>query len=157
MDPATVHTVTQPAVVEPVANAAAAVGPAFGQVAEQWANTVLTWVGFGTIVGLLAKAIMPGRDPGGALATLLMGVAGTVIGCGVVSYFMPGTPITPISVIGFACGTGGAFVILLFYRLLGGYVYGGGGDAPVVVATTTRRRRRGVEVLDGNNQGSFEP
>jgi len=35
------------------------------------------WVGFGTIVGLMAKAIMPGRDPGGAVATLSMGVGGT--------------------------------------------------------------------------------
>ncbi|HEY4760243.1 MAG TPA: hypothetical protein VIH42_06665 [Thermoguttaceae bacterium] len=44
---------------------------------QQWANTVLVWVGFGTLVGLLAKAIMPGRDPGGAVATLLMGIGGT--------------------------------------------------------------------------------
>ena len=35
-----------------------------------WIDHVLTWVGFGTVVGLLAKAIMPGRDPGGAVATL---------------------------------------------------------------------------------------
>ena len=39
---------------------------------EFWANILLTWVGFGTLVGLLAKAIMPGRDPGGSIATLAM-------------------------------------------------------------------------------------
>ena len=50
--------------------------------AQQWANDVLIWVGFGTIVGLAAKAIMPGRDPGGAVATLAMGVGGSIIGCG---------------------------------------------------------------------------
>ena len=47
------------------------------QVMEQvqlWANDVLAWIGFGTVVGLLAKAIMPGRDPGGAIATLAMAV-----------------------------------------------------------------------------------
>ena len=127
----------------------------FIQTVQQVANQVLTWVGFGTLVGLLAKAIMPGRDPGGALATLLMGVAGTVIGCGTVSYFMPATPITPISVLGFACGTGGAFIILLFYRLLGGYVYGEGG---VIVTTARRRRRRTEELVDAHpDQGSFEP
>ena len=34
-------------------------------------NEMLRWVGFGTLVGLAAKAIMPGRDPGGAVATIL--------------------------------------------------------------------------------------
>lgn len=86
----------------------------------QWANDILVWVGFGTVVGLLAKAIMPGRDPGGAVATLAMGIGGTVIGCGVVSYFVEGHRVTPISPLGFFVGTGGAFIILFFYRLLGG-------------------------------------
>ena len=49
--------------------------------AQQWANDILIWIGFGTLVGLMAKAIMPGRDPGGAVATLMMGVGGAVIGC----------------------------------------------------------------------------
>ena len=38
-----------------------------------WVNDILVWIGFGILVGLLAKAIMPGRDPGGAVTTLLMG------------------------------------------------------------------------------------
>jgi uncharacterized membrane protein YeaQ/YmgE (transglycosylase-associated protein family) len=91
------------------------------QMIEQWANDILVWVGFGTIVGLLAKGIMPGRDPGGAVATLCMGVGGTVIGCGVFAYFSGSTErITPISPLGFVVATGGAFVLLFFYRLLGG-------------------------------------
>jgi len=154
MDPATAAAATTAAASVPAA--APVLEPTVVQSAELWANLVLTWVGFGTIVGLLAKAIMPGRDPGGALATLLMGIAGTVIGCGVVSYFMPATPVTPISVIGFACGTGGAFVILLFYRLLGGYVYG---ESGAVIVTAARRRRRKVEGLVEAHpeHGSFEP
>jgi uncharacterized membrane protein YeaQ/YmgE (transglycosylase-associated protein family) len=88
---------------------------------SQWANLVLVWVGFGTIVGLLAKAIMPGRDPGGALTTLAMGIGGTIIGCGTLTYFSPeGTRVSPISVAGFAVATAGAFIILFFYRLLAG-------------------------------------
>ncbi|MGE0756565.1 MAG: GlsB/YeaQ/YmgE family stress response membrane protein [Pirellulaceae bacterium] len=87
---------------------------------QQWANDVLVWIGFGTLVGLLAKAIMPGRDPGGAVATLLMGVGGTVIGCGLVSYFYAGERVTPISPLGLVVATAGAFVILCFYRLLAG-------------------------------------
>ncbi len=94
----------------------------FVQYAQQLANDVLVWVGFGTIVGLLAKAIMPGRDPGGAVATLAMGVGGTVIGCGILTFFWnQGTRITPISPIGFVVATCGAFILLFFYKLLGGY------------------------------------
>lgn len=87
--------------------------------AQQWAHDILAWVGFGTIVGLMAKAIMPGRDPGGAVATLSMGVGGTVIGCSSLMYFS-GQRATPISPIGFVVATAGAFVLLVFYRLLGG-------------------------------------
>jgi uncharacterized membrane protein YeaQ/YmgE (transglycosylase-associated protein family) len=95
----------------------------FMEAVQAWANQILVWVGFGTIVGLLAKAIMPGKDPGGAVATLAMGVVGTIIGCGVVSYFWQGHIISPISPLGFAVGTAGAFVLLFFYKLLGGYYF----------------------------------
>ncbi|NUQ63085.1 MAG: GlsB/YeaQ/YmgE family stress response membrane protein [Pirellulales bacterium] len=106
----------------------------FAQQAQQLANDVLVWVGFGTIVGLLAKAIMPGRDPGGAVATLLMGVGGTVIGCSCVSYFC-GYRLTPISILGLIAATAGAFLLLLFYRMLGGRFF-------VEDGTTLRRQVR---------------
>jgi hypothetical protein len=54
---------------------------------QQLINDVLVWIGFGTVVGLVAKAIMPGRDPGGTIATVMMGVVGSVMGCGCVSFF----------------------------------------------------------------------
>ena len=82
--------------------------------------SALVWIGYGTVIGLLAKAVMPGRDPGGTLATLAMGIAGVVIGCGVATLFMKGKTITPISPPGLCFGTCGAFIILLFYRILGG-------------------------------------
>ncbi|MDA7950900.1 MAG: GlsB/YeaQ/YmgE family stress response membrane protein [Pirellulaceae bacterium] len=88
---------------------------------QGWINDLLVWVGFGTLVGLLAKAIMPGRDPGGAIATLAMGIGGTIIGCGVVAYFYDGIRIVPISPGGMLVATAGAFIILCFYRLLSGY------------------------------------
>jgi len=114
----------------------------FAQLAQQWANTILVWVGFGTIVGLLAKAIMPGRDPGGAVATLAMGVGGTVIGCGVVSFFYRDQIITPISPLGLCVATAGAFIILFFYRLLAGYWFVEGRDGPARARLQPRRRRR---------------
>ena len=100
----------------------------------EYANLVLTWIGFGTVVGLAAKAIMPGRDPGGTIATLLMGIAGTLIGCALLKYFYPDQLIQPISLEGFAVGSGGAFVLLLFYKILGGYVF--------IEGETTRLRQR---------------
>lgn len=107
-----------------------------------WAHDVLVWVGFGTIVGLLAKAIMPGRDPGGAVATLMMGVGGTVIGCGTLSFFYDGARISPISAMGMAVGTGGAFVLLFFYRILGGYWFVEGHVPPKRRVQRVRRVQR---------------
>jgi len=118
---------------------------------QQWANDILVWVGFGTIVGLLAKAIMPGRDPGGAVATLLMGIGGTIIGCGSLSFFYDGQRVTPISPLGLAVATAGAFILLLFYKILGGYWFVEGDVPPPrrVRRPHRRRRRREPEyVLD---------
>jgi uncharacterized membrane protein YeaQ/YmgE (transglycosylase-associated protein family) len=89
-------------------------------VVQQSAHETLVWVGFGTLVGLAAKALMPGRDPGGAVGTLMMGIAGCIIGCGVLLFFRDGARISPISPLGFVAGTGGAFLLLFFYRLLSG-------------------------------------
>ncbi len=83
-------------------------------------NELLRWVGFGTLVGLAAKAIMPGRDPGGAVTTMLMGIGGSVIGCGTVMFFWREASIDPISGKGFFAATAGAFMLLFFYRLLAG-------------------------------------
>jgi uncharacterized membrane protein YeaQ/YmgE (transglycosylase-associated protein family) len=120
--------------------------PEFQLLFQQWANDILVWIGFGTLVGLLAKAIMPGRDPGGAVATLLMGIGGTVIGCGLVSYFLNGQRVTPISPLGLAVATGGSFVILFFYRLLGGKLMVDGDRAKYRVRAP-HARRRNVEVV----------
>jgi uncharacterized membrane protein YeaQ/YmgE (transglycosylase-associated protein family) len=41
---------------------------------------VLGWILFGLIVGAIAKFLMPGRDPGGIIVTMLLGIAGAVLG-----------------------------------------------------------------------------
>jgi uncharacterized membrane protein YeaQ/YmgE (transglycosylase-associated protein family) len=113
---------------------------------EKCANELLIWVGFGTITGLTAKAIMPGRDPGGAVATLLTGITGTIIGCGTLAFFYPGSHVTPVSLSGFACATGGAFLLLLFYRILGGKLFKGmqGGQDVILEVTKARRAPRTI-------------
>jgi uncharacterized membrane protein YeaQ/YmgE (transglycosylase-associated protein family) len=85
----------------------------------QWAHYVLTWIGFGTLVGLLAKALMPGRDGGGALATVVIGILGSVIGAALLAFFGEGVHISPISVIGFVVALGGTSLLLVSYRLMG--------------------------------------
>jgi uncharacterized membrane protein YeaQ/YmgE (transglycosylase-associated protein family) len=42
--------------------------------------TILGWILFGLVVGAVAKLLMPGRDPGGIIVTMLLGIAGAVLG-----------------------------------------------------------------------------
>ncbi len=105
--------------------------------AEQWAHLVLVWIGFGTMAGLAAKAIMPGRDPGGAVATLMMGIGGSVVGSGTLMFIWDGTRVTPVSPLGFVVATAGAFIILFFYKILAGHFFTEGEETRAV-----RRRRR---------------
>ena len=41
---------------------------------------ILAWAVMGLIAGAIAKAIMPGKDPGGIIVTMLIGIVGAVIG-----------------------------------------------------------------------------
>jgi len=41
--------------------------------------TILIWIVFGFFVGVIAKIVMPGRDPGGFIVTILLGIAGAVL------------------------------------------------------------------------------
>jgi len=41
---------------------------------------VIGWIIFGIVVGAIAKLLMPGRDPGGFIVTMLLGIAGAVLG-----------------------------------------------------------------------------
>ena len=106
----------------------------FEQLAD-YCNLALTWIGFGTVIGLVAKVLMPTRDPGGSIATVLMGIVGTLVGCVCLQSFSGNELIEPVSVRGFIVGCGGAFVILAFYQVLGGYWF-------VEGEQTTYRRRR---------------
>ena len=41
---------------------------------------ILGWILFGLIAGVLAKLLMPGKDPGGIIVTILLGIAGALLG-----------------------------------------------------------------------------
>ncbi len=76
---------------------------------------ILGWIFFGLIVGIIAKLIMPGRDPGGFLVTVLIGIAGAVLG-GLIGR-MAGL-YGPNDAAGYIMSTVGAVVLLFAYRKL---------------------------------------
>jgi uncharacterized membrane protein YeaQ/YmgE (transglycosylase-associated protein family) len=41
---------------------------------------ILSWILFGLVIGIIAKLLMPGRDPGGFIVTILLGIAGALVG-----------------------------------------------------------------------------
>ena len=90
------------------------------EIITQWTHLFLEWVGFGAIVGLLAKAIFRGKDDTGALATVLLGILGSVVGAALLAFFVEGVHVTPISVLGFFVALGGTTLLLVSYRVLGG-------------------------------------
>ena len=63
----------------------AAQGVVLNDSAQQLVNDVLVWIGFGTVIGLLAKGIVGRAAIRGRIATVLMGVGGTILGYGVVN------------------------------------------------------------------------
>jgi len=69
----------------------------------------------GLAVGIVAKLLMPGRDPGGLIITTLLGIAGAFIARFVgerMGWYGPSDPV------GFLASVGGAMVLLLLYRLI---------------------------------------
>lgn len=78
---------------------------------------ILTWIVMGLIVGLLAKWIMPGPDPGGLLLTIVIGIAGAVVGGFLASQLGMGS-VTGFNVPSLLIATGGALLLLWLNRIL---------------------------------------
>ena len=74
----------------------------------------LGWILIGLIAGAIAKAIMPGRDPGGCLVTILLGIAGAVV-AGFVGRALGWYEIGEGA--GFLAAIVGALLILFIYRM----------------------------------------
>ena len=75
--------------------------------------SILGWIVFGLIVGVVAKFIMPGRDPGGMIVTILLGIAGALVGGFIgraLGWYGDNDPV------GFVMATIGAILILVLYR-----------------------------------------
>lgn len=75
---------------------------------------VVGWIIFGLIVGAIAKLMMPGRDPGGWIITMLLGVAGALLGGWIgraVGWYGPNQGA------GFLMSIVGAVILLALYRM----------------------------------------
>ena len=76
--------------------------------------SIVGWIIFGLIVGIVAKFLMPGRDPGGFVITAVLGIVGAVLGGLIgraVGWYGEGDPI------GFVMAVIGAIILLAVYRL----------------------------------------
>jgi uncharacterized membrane protein YeaQ/YmgE (transglycosylase-associated protein family) len=80
---------------------------------EEPRMSVLGWIIFGLIVGIVAKLLMPGRDPGGFVVTILIGVAGALVGGflgRLMGLYREDDPV------GFFMALGGSILLLWLYR-----------------------------------------
>ena len=80
---------------------------------------ILTWIVLGLVVGLLAKWIMPGDDPGGLVMTIVLGVAGAFVGGWVATQLGLGS-VTGFNLGSVAIAVAGAVLLLFLNRQLRG-------------------------------------
>src|SRR2546430_11325625 len=80
---------------------------------------IISWIVLGLIAGVLAKLIMPGRDPGGIIVTMLIGIAGAIVGGFLFSLF-GGGGVTGVNLGSIVVAVVGALVLLFLYRLFVG-------------------------------------
>jgi uncharacterized membrane protein YeaQ/YmgE (transglycosylase-associated protein family) len=78
-------------------------------------GAIIATLVIGLVVGAIAKLLMPGKDPGGCIITILLGIAGAFVAGYLgqaVGWYQPGQPA------GFIASVIGAMLLLLLYRLL---------------------------------------
>jgi uncharacterized membrane protein YeaQ/YmgE (transglycosylase-associated protein family) len=76
---------------------------------------ILSWIVFGLVVGIIAKLLMPGNDPGGFIVTVLLGIAGALVGGFVgraLGFYGPS------EAAGYLMSIVGAIVLLALYRMM---------------------------------------
>jgi uncharacterized membrane protein YeaQ/YmgE (transglycosylase-associated protein family) len=78
---------------------------------------ILSWIIMGLVVGILAKFIMPGKDPGGVIITILLGIGGAFVG-GFIGSFLGLGPVTGFNLASLLLATGGAILLLILYRAI---------------------------------------
>ena len=80
-------------------------------------RSILGWLLIGLVAGVLGKFIMPGKDPGGFIVTILIGIAGALL-AGFLAEAMGWTLSGGWQ--NYAAATGGAIILLALYRVVMG-------------------------------------
>ena len=82
---------------------------------------VFAWILFGLIAGGIAKLIMPGKDPGGCLLTIVLGIVGSLLGGFIGTRVFGFSAVTGFNLESLGLAVLGAFILLLIFRL---FIYG---------------------------------
>lgn len=75
----------------------------------------VSWIVFGLIAGIIAKFIMPGRDPGGFIVTIVIGIVGALLGGWLATQFGLGA-VTGFDIKSFIIAVAGSMILLFIYR-----------------------------------------
>lgn len=82
----------------------------------------ISWIVLGAIAGTLAKLLLPGKDPGGCLVTIIIGIVGGVLGGYLAPNYLhiPVNSNSPFSLNNILVATGGAVLLLVIHRIIRG-------------------------------------
>jgi len=78
---------------------------------------ILSWIILGLVVGVIAKFLMPGKDPGGIFITIILGIAGA-IGGGFISSAIGFGEVTGFDLRSLIIAVGGSIILLTIYRVV---------------------------------------
>ena len=78
---------------------------------------IISWIILGLVVGVIAKFLMPGKDPGGIFITILLGIAGA-IGGGFISSAIGFGEVTGFDLRSLIIAVGGSIILLAIYRVV---------------------------------------
>jgi uncharacterized membrane protein YeaQ/YmgE (transglycosylase-associated protein family) len=81
---------------------------------------IIAWIVVGLIGGMLAKLLMPGKDPGGIILTILLGIAGAVLGGFVAVALDISNGVDDFDIGSIVLSIIGSMILLLAYRLVVG-------------------------------------
>jgi uncharacterized membrane protein YeaQ/YmgE (transglycosylase-associated protein family) len=83
-------------------------------------GAIIGWIIFGLIAGAIAKMLMPGKDPGGIFVTILLGIAGALVGGFIGRALWGSSGASDWSIGSFLLAIGGSILLLFLYRLFVG-------------------------------------
>jgi uncharacterized membrane protein YeaQ/YmgE (transglycosylase-associated protein family) len=78
---------------------------------------ILSWILLGLVAGVIAKLLHPGKDPGGFIVTILLGIAGAFVGGYIAAHFGWGK-VDEFDIRGLAIAVGGALLLLIIYSFI---------------------------------------